>query len=362
MSDIIEQYKNIIIQIATPYSTGTGFYLKDQNLIITNEHVVRDNREVVIYGNRIEKQMAKVLFTDPKHDLAFLQAPDSIIDAPLVELGVGKVMSQGDKIIAIGHPFGMKYSTTQGIVSNTTQEKNGLKYIHHDAALNPGNSGGPLIDEEGAIVGVNTFIIRSGNSVGFSLPVEYLAKTIEEFKSGGAENGTRCLSCSNIVFENDKKDKYCPHCGANIEIPSEIEEYEPVSVAKTIEDMLAEMGHRVQLARRGPFYWEIEQGSAKISISYYEKTGLIIGDAYLCNLPQKDIKPLYEFLLRQNYENEGLAFSVKGQEIVLSLLIYDRYLNKETGIKLFNHLFERADYYDDILVDEYGANWKQVDF
>lgn len=361
MNDIIELYKSIIIQIATPYSTGTGFILKDQNLIITNEHVVRDNREVVIYGSHFEKQMVKILFTDPKHDLAFLQAPEMANDLPEVKLDFNKMVKQGDRILAIGHPFGMKYSATQGVVSNTSQEKNGILYIHHDAALNPGNSGGPLVNSNGLIVGVNTFIIKSGDSVGFSLPVECLLKTIKEFKESGEKIGTRCFSCSNLVFENDKKDEYCPHCGSKIEIPSEIAEYEPISVAKTIEDMLVEMGHQVELARRGPFHWEIEEGSAKISISYHEKTGLIIGDAYLCTLPQKDIKPLYEYLLRQNYENEGLTFSVKGHDIVLSLLIYDRYLNKETGIKLMNHLFQRADYYDNILVEEYGAIWKQVD-
>ncbi len=360
MNDIIELYKNIIIQIATPYSTGTGFLLKDENLIVTNEHVVRSNSEVIIYGKNIEKQLAKVLFTDPKYDLAFLQAP-KMSDIPNVKIGRNKSVEQGEKIIAIGHPFGLNYAVTQGIVSNTTQEKNGVFYIHHDAALNPGNSGGPLIDSEGAIIGVNTFIIKSGNSVGFSLPVEYLVKTIEAFKTGEGEIGTRCFSCSNLVFEKNVKNKYCPHCGSKIEIPSAVEKYEPIGVAKTIEDILTETGHDVQLARRGPFYWEIKQGSARINVSYYEKTGLIIGDAYLCNLPQKDIKPLYEYLLRQNHENEGLTFSVKGQDIVLSLLVYDRYLNKETGIKLIKHLFQRADYYDDILVDDYGSTWKDTE-
>ena len=362
MNDIIELYKNIIVQIATPYSTGTGFLLKEEKLIVTNEHVVRSNREVAINGSCFEKQMAKVLFTDIKHDLAFIQAPEEIENVPDVKLKQNEKVEQGDQIVAIGHPFGMKYSATQGIVSNTTQEKSGIFYIHHDAALNPGNSGGPLLDEEGVIIGINTFIIKSGNSVGFSLPVKYLIKAIKDYKDGNGKIGTRCYSCSNMVFENESNNKYCPNCGSKIELPSEVEEYEPLGVAKTIESMLEDTGHRPQLARRGPFNWKIEHGSAKISIFYYEKTGLIIGDAYLCNLPQKDIKPLYEFLLRQNYENEGLTFSVKGQDIVLSLFIYDRYLNKETGVKLIQHLFERADYYDNILVEKYGASWKETAF
>ena len=75
-------------------------------------------------------------------------------------------------------------------------------------------------------------------------------------------------------------------------------------------------------------------------------------------MPKDNINPLYEYLLKQNYEIEGLTFSIKENDIVLSLLIYDRYLNMDTGMKLFKYLFERADYYDNILVEEYGAIWK----
>ena len=83
-----------------------------------------------------------------------------------------------------------------------------------------------------------------------------------------------------------------------------------------------------------------------------------MGDASLCSLPKENINPLYEYLLKQNYEIEGLTFSIKENDIVLSLLIYDRYLNMDTGMKLFKYLFEKADYYDNILVDKYGAIWK----
>ena len=72
-----------------------------------------------------------------------------------------------------------------------------------------------------------------------------------------------------------------------------------------------------------------------------------------------DAKELYQYLLQQNYEIEGLNFSVKGEEVVLSLQIYDRYLNIQTGNKLFKHLFDKADYYDNILVEQFGARWKR---
>lgn len=356
MKKIINTYKDIIVQIATPYSTGTGFYLKNVNLIITNEHVIRGNREVVINGEKFEKQMTPVVFSDSRYDLAFLRPPQ-IIESPVVELFKGKEIARGETVIAVGHPFGLQYSATQGIVSNTEKEKNDLYYIQHDAALNPGNSGGPLINQKGEIVGVNTFVIRKGNSVGFSLPVSYLQKTIEAFLESKDQFGVRCSSCSNIVFEKTIDNDYCPHCGAKVELPSAVEEYEALGVSKTIEELLDKMGHNVALSRIGSNNWEIAQGSATIHISYHKKTGLITGDAGLCTLPKENIKPLYEYLLKQNHEIEGLTFSIRENDIVLSLLIYDRYLNENTGMKLLKYLFEKADYYDNILVEKYGAIW-----
>ncbi|HMO37916.1 MAG TPA: trypsin-like peptidase domain-containing protein [Saprospiraceae bacterium] len=357
MNDIIELYRNVVIQIATPYSTGTGFYLKQPNLIVTNEHVVRDNDRVVVDGDAFAKQLVRVIYVDPRHDLAFLEPPQQA-DIPAVQLGTQKSVREGDQVLAIGHPLGLKYTATKGIVSNTRHEQGDVLYIQHDAALSPGNSGGPLVDDVGDVVGVNTFIMRDGNSIGFSLPARYLAEAVEEFIAQGRRIGARCLSCSNLVFEDTIEQGYCPHCGAKIKMPSQTELYEPIGVAKTIEDIITRIGYDVALARVGPNKWEIQQGSAKIYISYYEKTGLITGDAYLCTLPKENIKPLYEYLLRQNYHMEGLTFSIREQDIILSLLIFDRYLNVETGANLFRYLFEKADEYDNILVETYGALWK----
>jgi len=86
-------------------------------------------------------------------------------------------------------------------------------------------------------------------------------------------------------------------------------------------------------------------------------SGLITGDAYLGTLPMENKKPVFEFLLRQNFIIEGLNFSVREQDVILSLLIYDRYLNKQTGEKLLNYLMSKADHYDNILVEQYGVRW-----
>jgi serine protease Do len=359
MNEVIQQFQDVIIQIATPYSTGTGFYLHQAGLIITNEHVIRDNREVVVEGHQLPKSLVRVLFTDQKYDLAFLEVPAGA-DLPNIPLNSDLILEQGDSVLAIGHPFGLRFTATQGIISNTLHRIGDVNYLQHDAALNPGNSGGPLVNESGQVVGINTFIIRNGDNVGFSLPARYLQETIDSYREHMGEVAVRCHSCSNIVFaEQLASDRYCPFCGTSLELPSEVDEYEAVGVPNTIETLLLELGHSVKLSRRGPNAWEIEEGSARIQIAYYEKNGLITCDAFLCRLPKEGISEIYEYLLRQNYDLESLNFSVRGQDIILSLLIYDRYLNTETALELFRHLFQKADDYDNVLVEQYGARWRE---
>jgi len=359
ISDIIDQYEPVLIQIATPYSTGTGFYLAAHHLIITNEHVVRGNRQVVIDGLGIEKQLVEVRYIDPLHDLAFLSAPKGSL--PVVSLSENEILKEGESVLAIGHPFGLKLTSTTGIISNLKHKEGNLQYIQHDAALNPGNSGGPLITMNGRIAGVNTFIMRNGANLGFSLPVEYLKQSLSDYENSGSKIVVRCQSCSNLVSDEKQQGHYCPECGSRIEVPSHSEIYEPIGASKTIEDILVALGHVIELTRVGPKHWQIEQGSARITISYHEESGLVIGDAFLAQLPSKDIAPVYKYLLSENYHMENLSFSVKGNDIILSLIIYDRYLNVDTGTKLLVYLLDRADHYDNIIVEQYGARWKAPD-
>lgn len=359
MSDFIETYRLAIVQIATPFSTGTGFFLKSPGVIVTNHHVVEGSHSVVIEGAKFPKQLAQVKYIDRTYDLAFLQGPAEVAgDVPELSLGIG-VMREHDEVTAIGHPFGLRFSVKHGIISNAREVMNNVPYLHIDVALNPGNSGGPLVNESGEVVGINTFIIRNGNNVGFSLPVEFLRQTLREFQESGAESAARCPACHNLVTTQTVENGFCTYCGTRVSLPAKQDEYTPAGVAKTIENMVKTLGYDVALSRSGPNAWEIRHGSAKILITYHEKTGLMSADAILCQLPKENIKPLYEYMLRENYTNEALTLAVNEQDILLSLLIYDRYLNEETGLKLLRMLFEKADYYDNVLVEQYGAKWKE---
>lgn len=348
----IQEFKKLVVQIATPYSTGTGFYLKEYGLIVTNEHVIRDNKKVVILGELIKSQTASVLYVDPYYDLAFISCPD--IPTRNCAFGQRNDLNVGDAVVAMGHPFGLDFTVTQGIISNLNVDQNGISFYQHDAALNPGNSGGPLVNPKGAVVGLNTFVIRNGRNIGFTLPSEYLIESLEAFERDKGP-AVKCTACKKIAYELEEEGAYCPHCGSKISYIKDIDDYEPQGIQRSIEEVLISLGYDMDLSRKGPNCWEIQKGSAEIAILYHQKSGLIIGDAFLCKLPDEGILELYKYLLQQNYDSKGLTISIKGQYIVISLLLYDQYLQIDTATHLFEQLFLAADHFDNILIEEYGA-------
>ncbi len=358
MQTIIENYQPTIIQIATQGGTGTGFYVKEYDLIITNNHVVDTNAEVTIAGKTFDKTLSRVWYTDRKHDLAFLEAPKDVT-FPEVKLGRYENMKDGDDVVAIGHPYGLNYTATQGVISKVDRIREGLKYIQIDAAINPGNSGGPLVNQQGEIIGVNSFIIRGGDNLGFALPVNYLREALQLYIPNKGQPSTRCFSCDYLVLpSNIDSLKYCPSCGTEVTLPQLPErEAEPVGTAKLIEEILKELGKDVKLAREGVNNWSVKEGSAKIRIVYNPENFFVAGDAYLCQLPSDatKIKPLYQFLLQENYLINGLVLSCVKQNIVLSRIMYDLDITKESGAAAFQQLFKKADDYDDFLKKEYGC-------
>lgn len=355
---IIESFQTVIIQIATQVGTGTGFYIKEFDMIITNNHVVDTNAEVTIAGKIFEKALSRVWYTDRKHDLAFLEAPKNIA-FPDVKLGRYETMKDGDDVIAIGHPYGLNYTATQGVISKVDRIRDGLKFIQIDAAINPGNSGGPLVNQAGEIIGINSFIIRGGDNLGFALPVSYLKEALQLYLPHKGQASTRCFSCDFLVLaSNIDSSKYCPSCGTEVSLPVLPEkEIEPVGTAKIIEEILKDLGKDVKLAREGVNNWTVKEGSAKIRIIYNPENFFVAGDAYLCQLPSDAtrIKPLYQFLLEENYRINGLVLSCVKQNIVLSRIMYDLDITRESGVASFRQLFTKADEYDDLLKKDFGC-------
>lgn len=348
---ILETHIDSIIQIMTPYGSGTGFVIDD--LIITNSHVVGGLKEVVISAKQLKRQKVDVIYDDPSYDLAFIKLPPLSISHPLILAPMQ--LSDGDTVIAVGHPYGLNYSATEGIVSKAARLQGELEYIQIDAAINPGNSGGPLLNHKGEVVGVNTFIIQNSNNLGFALPAHYVSDTITDFKAKNGPNVIRCTSCKNMVFETDIKNDYCPLCGVKLDVAKQRRKgYKPSGVIALIEQILEALEIDVTLARRSVRSWRLEKKSTRIEINYYDN-GIIIGDSALCRIPQQNIEEIYNFLLQENSKLSYLQFSISENIIYLSYLIVDSSLTLEEGKTAMKRLLDFANKYDDLLINKYNA-------
>ncbi|KPH81348.1 DegQ family serine endoprotease [Bosea vaviloviae] len=171
-------------------SLGSGVVVDASGLVVTNNHVIEGMSEVkVAFADKREVE-ATILLRDPRTDLAVLKIKP-VNDLTAIELADSDKVEIGDIVLAIGNPFGVGQTVTQGIVSALARTQIGVgdaqSFIQTDAAINPGNSGGALVDMQGRVVGINTAIFsRSGGSVGigFAIPSSMVRVVLESAKAG----------------------------------------------------------------------------------------------------------------------------------------------------------------------------------
>jgi Do/DeqQ family serine protease len=173
-------------------SLGSGVIVDAGGLVVTNNHVIEGMTDVKVALSDRREFPAKIVLRDPRTDLAVLHI-ESEERFPVLELGDSDAIEVGDFVIAIGNPFGVGQTVTQGIVSALARTQIGINdygfFIQTDAAINPGNSGGALVDLDGRLVGINSAIYsRSGGSmgIGFAIPVNMVKSVIAAAEHGGA--------------------------------------------------------------------------------------------------------------------------------------------------------------------------------
>ncbi len=177
-----------------PQGSGTGFVWNRQGHIVTNYHVIYGADAITVtLADRTETK-AKVVGADPDHDLAVLQiqAPESALQP--VTIGNSQALRVGQKVLAIGNPFGLDHTLTTGVVSALGRTIKSMSnrtiegVIQTDAAINPGNSGGPLLDSAGRLIGVNTQIVSPSGAfagIGFAVPVDTVNRIVPELIKHG---------------------------------------------------------------------------------------------------------------------------------------------------------------------------------
>jgi S1-C subfamily serine protease len=236
----IVMQRGFFMQLMPAKGIGSGFIINEDGQILTNNHVVRGSREVTVTLTNQKQYKARVLGTDARNDIALLQikAPGKL---PFLRLGSSDNLQVGQKVLAIGNPFGLAGTLTTGIISSLGRslggDENGGQLedlIQTDAAINPGNSGGPLLDSHGDVIGINTAIYGNGGSaeggnigIGFAMPINKAKTDLEEYRTSGRISPP-VLGVQTVRIEGDlAEDLGLPRSGGLL-----VQKVEPGSAAE----------------------------------------------------------------------------------------------------------------------------------
>ena len=346
-----EALKNAVYKVNTASGSGSSFYIKKANIIATNYHVVEGNKTVSIEDQQQERYAAQVIYVNPDADIAFIRPVNFTSPADIPFGRVTDVQNQ-DKVWVLGFPFGMPYTITEGIVSNARQLVDGRSFIQTDAAVNPGNSGGPVVNDQGTLVGITTAKITQADNVGFVIPGRILQEELDSL----AQNTTnryslKCNSCKSLIYE---KTDYCPNCGANID--EKIFEDKPLSkLSEFVESAIRLMDFDPVLARGGQEFWEFHSGSALIRIFVYN-SNYLYATSPMNNLPTGNLEALLRYLL----SNPAVPYQlgIYDNQIFLSYRarITDVFSDQAEAVKQkLGHLLIKANEMDDHFVNEFGC-------
>ena len=165
---------------------GSGFVIDSDGHILTNYHVIESARQVEVTTSDKKKYKAQIIGVDPPHDLAVIQIPSKSV--PQAEIGDSKNLIVGQKVFAIGNPFGLSGTMTRGIISSIRSLRGERGFIDEaiqtDAAINPGNSGGPLLNSHGQVIGINSMILTGGveqsAGIGFAIPINTAKAVLDD--------------------------------------------------------------------------------------------------------------------------------------------------------------------------------------
>ncbi|MET4683093.1 Do family serine endopeptidase [Brevundimonas faecalis] len=178
-------------------SIGSGVIVRPDGVVVTNNHVIQNMQEIRVTLNDRREFPARVLLADERSDIAVLQLEQVDGSLPTLRIDDQEQQQVGDLVLAIGNPFGVGQTVTNGIISALNRTETGISdsgsFIQTDAAINPGNSGGALVDMDGDLIGINTAIFsRTGSStgVGFAVPAA-MVKRVVDSAVGGAKSVVR---------------------------------------------------------------------------------------------------------------------------------------------------------------------------
>ena len=312
----------LVFKVTHAGGSGSCFYLKDYNLFVTNYHVVKGFHAVAVHDNDRNPYLAKVVLVNPSLDIALLSVDGDFSALPSLNLAGDNSLSIGGKVCVAGYPYGMPFTVTEGSVSSPKQLVDGKYYIQTDAAVNPGNSGGPIFNEKNEVVGVTVSKLSNADNMGFGIRVEALRKLLE-FVEG--------------IFE----------------------EREPSSLSTFCERAIREMGVNPILARDGYDSWTFHKGSSEVRIFVYENTYLFAVSP-INLLPKKEVERVLDYILSEDFSPYKLG--IEGRQIYIAYRVHLSDITDASEDEILTNLVNlalKADEMDNMMVEEFGCEFSE---
>ena len=345
----------LVYKVTHAGGSGSCFYLKSHDLFVTNYHVVSGFHEVAIHDNDRNPYLARVVLVNPALDIALMVADGDFSQLPELSLAADDALEIGGKVSVAGYPYGMPFTVTEGSVSSPKQLMDGKYYIQTDAAVNPGNSGGPIFNENNEVVGVTVSKFSNADNMGFGIRVEALRKLLEVVDDMDRSCfQVQCDSCDGLIAGED----FCPSCGEKL--PEGIfAERQQSPLAVFCEQAIEEMGVNPVLARDGYDSWTFHKGSSEIRIFVYDNTYLFAVSP-INLLPKKEVEPVLDYMLSEDFT--PYTMDLEARQIYLAYLIHLSDLTEASEDEIRRNLVNlalRADEMDNKMVERFGCEFSE---
>lgn len=346
---------NSVLKIHTASGSGSGFYIKEKDIIVTNHHVIEGYREVAVENVHKERVLARVLLINPYTDLAFLKV-EKAIDASGVMINPNAQVSVRERVFVHGYPFGMPYTVTEGIVSAAEQIVDGRKLLQTDAAINPGNSGGPILNSNNELIAVTSSKFTNADNMGFGIPLKTLLNDIESLNDVTDINTfyLKCESCGTLITQ---KIEYCNNCGNNIDIKlfNELDKENKSFIVNFVEDALRQANINPVLARSGTEFWEFHYGSSLLRIFVYN-SHYLYATSPLNELPKQNMEALLKYLLSTNLSPYKLGIYKNCIYLSYRVAITDLNTSESDAIKKnLATMLSKADELDNFFAEKFNC-------
>ncbi len=361
-SEFIDKVSRSVVGVRAGEADGSGWIATQQGLVVTNLHVVGfGGKAFVLYQGYTEEVPAKVIYADTRLDVAIL-LPEMVPDLPPLPMADRPEILAGTRVMAFGHPFGLEYTVTRGIVSAAERKLDDVIYVQHDAAISPGNSGGPLLDGRGLVLGINR-IKLSNTQLNFAIAAWQIEKQLASFATGGAllagiEPVYTCPECDR---DFDPKTGYrCKVCGAELPCFSPIERVNVPNALSQGEHLVAELlkaiGYSPEELRFDTGVWCIKQSSGEVWIRLSDDGRFVDFASRLSSLPEANHEAFFRFLLTVNDRASAhCKISLSRKTVMLSFTVSVAYLDQNLIASRLSSLISLAHDLRGTLIETYGA-------